>query len=82
MEVGNVWDPRQLNYFLWSSPAKYYEDDYHTGEVFLLLTAEECVNYADAPALVNGEKIYEDGAYTVYLYENRDELMKFSLILF
>lgn len=82
VEVGNVWDPRQLNYFLWSSPAKYYEDDYHTGEVFLLLTAEECVNYADAPALVNGEKIYEDGAYTVYLYENRDELMKFSLILF
>lgn len=76
VEIGNIWDPEQLNYFLWSSPVKYYEKGYHEGEVFLLLTEEECRAFSDAPAIVSGEKIYEDGSYTVYLFGSREELLQ------
>ena len=54
---------------------KYYEEGYHTGETFLLLTAEECAEYAKAPALKQGEKVYEDGCYTVYVFDSTEDLM-------
>ena len=47
---------------------KYYEEGYHTGETFLLLTAEECAEYAKAPALKQGEKVYEDD--TTYAFKD------------
>lgn len=69
VEIANIGDPEYLEYFTWSSPMKYYEEDYCEGEVFLLLTAEEEREYADVPALQAGEKVYEDGCYSVYLFE-------------
>ena len=75
VEIGNIGDPEHLEYFKWSSPMKYYEDGYHTGETFLLLTAEECAEYAEAPALKQGKKIYEDGSYTVYVFDSTENLM-------
>ncbi len=75
VEIGNIGDPEHLEYFKWSSPMKYYEEGYHTGETFLLLTAEECAEYAKAPALKQGEKVYEDGCYTVYVFDSTEALM-------
>ena len=75
VEIGNIGDPEHLEYFKWSSPMKYYEEGYHAGETFLLLTAEECAEYAEAPALKQGEKIYEDGSYTVYVFDSTENLM-------
>ena len=78
VEVGNILDPESLEYFKWSSPVKYYEEAYHQGEVFLLLTAEEAQAYEEARALQNGEKVYEDGKYVIFVYENAHELMSFA----
>ena len=75
VEIGNIGDPEHLEYFKWSSPMKYYEEGYHTGETFLLLTSEECAEYAEAPALKQGEKVYEDGIYTVYVFDSTEDLM-------
>ena len=74
VEIANVWDPENLNYFKWSSPKKYYEEGYHTGNTFLLLTAEEAAAYADAPSVKSGEKIYEDSHYTVLLFDSVEAL--------
>ncbi|WP_304975881.1 hypothetical protein, partial [uncultured Acetatifactor sp.] len=58
-----------------SSPMRYYEEGYHQGETFLLLTAEQRAEYAGAEALQVGEVVYQDGDYTVYVYESVEELM-------
>ena len=39
------------------------------------MTAEECAEYAETPALKQGEKVYEDGSYTVYVFDSTEELM-------
>lgn len=78
VEVANVGDAEHLEYFQWSSPMKYYEDGYATGEVFLLLTAEEVREAADAETVKNGRIVYEDGAYTVLVYDSAQELMGFA----
>ena len=75
VEIGNIGDPQYLEFFKWSSPMKYYEENYHEGETFLLLTAEEASGYAEAKALQQGKKVYEDGKYVVFLYESRKALM-------
>ena len=75
VEVANVLDPVSLEYFKWSSPMKYYEEGYASGEVFLLLTAEEVTKAQDCAALQTGEVVYEDAAYTVLVYESADALM-------
>lgn len=75
VEVANVWDPVNLNYFKWSTPMKYYEDNYQDGEVFLLLTAEEASAVADGAVVQAGNVVYEDGAYTVLVYESTEALM-------
>ena len=54
---------------------KYYQEDYHQGPVFLLLTTEEATEYGKAKVLRAGEKLYEDDHYVVYLYGSREELM-------
>lgn len=76
VEIANIWDPENLNYFKWSSPMRYYEEDYHTGEVFLLLTAGEAVEFRESRAVKKGKSIYDDGNYVVYLYENVEALME------
>ncbi len=75
VEIANIGDPEYLEFFKWSSPVRYYEEGYHQGETFLLLTAEQRAEYAGAEALQAGEVVYEDGDYTVYVYESVEELM-------
>lgn len=75
VEIANIGDPEYLEFFKWSSPMRYYEEGYHQGETFLLLTAEQRAEYAGAEALQAGEVVYEDGDYTVYVYESVEELM-------
>lgn len=78
VEIGNISDPEELAYFKWSSPSRYYEDGYHQGEAFLLLTAEEMEEYSGAEALQAGELVYQAGGYAVFLYENTEELMSYA----
>lgn len=75
VEIANIGDPEYLEYFKWSSPMQYYEEGYHTGETFLLLTEEEYTAYADTEAVRRGGQIYADGNYRVFLYESTDALM-------
>lgn len=75
VEVANINDSLHLEYFKWSSPTEYYGEDYHPGEVFLLLTAEEYLQYPEAEAVLKGRTVYEDGSYIVLLYDSRAALM-------
>lgn len=70
VEVANVRDFEDMSFFYWSSPMKYYQESYHTGKVFLLLEAEEMVKFADTRAVMAGEIIYEDEAYTVLHFDD------------
>ncbi len=70
VEVANILDPEGLQFFTWSTPMEYYEEGYHQGKVFLLLTASEAEEYADAEVLRAGGKVYEDGSYVVYEYQD------------
>ena len=74
LEVANVWDPLELNDFKWSSPAAYYEEGYWSGEVFLILSEEETVEFAEAPAVKDGKEIYRESGYVVYLFESVEDL--------
>ena len=76
VEIANIGDPQYLEYFKWSSPMKYYEEDYHDGEVFLLLTKGEEMQFANTQALQQGQNVYDDGKYVVLLYDNRADLME------
>lgn len=75
VEVANILDPESLTFFTWSTPMKYYEEDYHAGRVFLLLTTEEAADYVDCKALLAGEKIFQDDSYIVYAYESTKTLL-------
>jgi len=76
VEVANVSDVKEMSMFLWSSPKKYYEEGYHTGKTFLLLTTEEAAKYADAEVVLKGKMIYEDDDYIVYHYDKVEELLQ------
>lgn len=78
VEIANVNNPESLTYFKWSTPKKYYEEGYHQGKVFLLLTVEEYAEYSDAKALSEGNIIYEDDAYVVFIYDNVKTLIDHS----
>lgn len=75
VEIANVGDPQYLDYFRWSSPVHYYEEGYHEGETFLLLTVEEAAEYAETVAVSQGVSVYADDHYTVFVYENVEVLM-------
>lgn len=78
VEIANVGDPQFLDYFLWSTPAKYYQEGYHQGETFLLLTAEEALVYGEARPVQEGTQVYRDAYYTVLLYDSVEELMSYA----
>ncbi len=75
VEVANILDPEGLQFFTWSTPMKYYEEGFYRGKVFLLLEASEAAEYADAPALLQGSPVYEDGSYVAYEYESMEKLL-------
>lgn len=78
VEVANVLDAVDLGYFKWSSPMKYYEEDYGEGQVFLLLTDEEVAEAVNSAAVLNGRLVYQAGGYAVYEYGSGAELMSFA----
>lgn len=78
VEIANVGDAEHLEYFKWSSPMKYYEKGYATGEVFLLLTDEEAAEAAETETVRNGRAVYESGAYTVLVYDSAEALSGFA----
>lgn len=76
VEIANVGDGIYLDYFKWSSPMKYYADDYVEGQVFLLLSAEELEEAmaAGARTVQEGRVVYADNAYTVLVYDSAAKL--------
>lgn len=75
VEIANVGDPQYLDFFRWSSPVRYYEEGYHRGETFLLLTAGEMTEFAETAAVNEGAEVYDDGFYTVLVYESVEKLL-------
>ena len=75
VEIANVGDPEYLEYFRWSSPVRYYQEGYHEGGTFLLLTAGEAAAFGETKAVTEGMNVYEDGNYVVLAYENVEALM-------
>ena len=81
VEIANVGDGIYLDFFKWSSPMKYYTEDYAKGEVFLLLSADEVAEAeaAEAHTVAEGRVIYADSAYTVYVYDSAEKLRALAL---
>lgn len=76
VEIANILECEELQYFTWSTPMKYYENGYHDGKTFLLLTKEQVANGVGEARQNQGEVVYEDENYIVYAYENVEELMQ------
>lgn len=76
VETANVLNVEDMSMFHWSSPRQYYEEGYHEGKTFLLLTTEESGKFADSEAVRKGEVIYRDENYVVYHYDTVKELLQ------
>ena len=76
VEVANIADFEDMSFFLWSSPMKYYREDYHQGKTFLLLTGEQKEEYAALSVVQTGTMVYEDENYVVIHFESADEVLK------
>lgn len=74
VEVANIQNFEDMSYFRWSSPMKYYEEGYHAGKTFLLLTVEEADKFAETKAVSAGTLVYEDEAYKVYHFDSVKEI--------
>ena len=62
--------------FTWSSPAAYYQEGYHSGKTFILLTAQEAAEYAQVPVIAAGEVVYEQQGYVVLGYDSVEEMWR------
>lgn len=69
VEVANIGWLDRLDYFYWSSPKKYYEEE-HPGKVFLLVTAEQKKEYENEPVIREGKIVYQDDYYVVYHFDS------------
>lgn len=72
VEIANISDPMTMEYFKWSSPLKYYTEEYERRASFLLLTQEEAALYENALYETGNrkkERIYEKGDYVVFSYK-------------
>lgn len=78
VEIANIGDPQYLEFFKWSTPKKYYEEGYHEGETFLLLTAEEFAEFDRSNAVLQGDRVYDDGVYVVLAYESVEKLLNLA----
>ncbi|MBE5852426.1 MAG: hypothetical protein E7299_05670 [Lachnospiraceae bacterium] len=74
IQMANVSDPEELEFFKWSSETAYYEDTFARGKTFLLLTAEEMTKYENSQAVKSGEVVYESDAFTILHYDSKDIL--------
>ena len=75
VEVGNIWDFERMIFFRWSSPMKYYEQNYHAGKAFLLLTWGEMGSYAQTNVVQAGEVVYQDETYVVLHYDSVADML-------
>ena len=73
IEVAQVAEIPTMTYFRWSSPTRYYEEGYHQGKCFLLLTRDEFEKNQDLHCLQEGECVYQDLTYVVFHYDNVEE---------
>ncbi len=73
VEVANLWDVEEGSFFRWSSPAKYYDADYRTGKVFVLLTRQEYEEHAGAAIVRDREPVYEDEGYVVLHFDSNED---------
>lgn len=74
VEIANIHEMDKMDMFTWSSPMKYYQEGYHHGKTFILLTAEEAAEYAEVPVIAAGEKVYAEQGYVVLHYDSVEEL--------
>lgn len=81
VEVANINKLDRLDYFLWSSPKKYYEEGYHTGKTFLLLTLEEEEEYGDQPVIREGQEVYRDAYYVVYHFDSEEAFQQYRDVI-
>lgn len=75
VEVANIENLETMNLLLWSSPKKYYSDNYHEGEVFLLLDQQEWEQHGSNLLESGGAMVYQDSYYTVIIYDNKMQLL-------
>lgn len=76
VEIANIHEIDRMDMFTWSSPVKYYQEGYHSGRTFILLTAEEAEKYAQVPVIAAGEVVYEQQGYVVLHYDSVEELWR------
>ncbi len=76
VEVANIGEFEELSFFRWSSPMKYYEEGYHQGKSFLLMTVEQFVEEEQLPVVKKGDVVYEDENYVVLHYESVEDILK------
>ena len=74
VEIANIREIDRMDMFTWSSPVRYYQEGYHDGKTFILLTAQEAVEYALAPMIAAGEVIYNQQGYVVLHYDSVEAL--------
>lgn len=74
VEIANIREIESMDLFTWSSPAAYYQEGYHDGETFILLTAQEAEQYARLPVFAAGEVVYDRQGYVVYRYDSVERL--------
>ncbi len=77
VEVANISSLEDLDYFLWSTPVKYYEEGYYEGETFLLVSTEEREEYASRTSQWEDRVVYEDEAYVVYHFDSVEEFLSY-----
>lgn len=74
VEIANIHEIDRMDLFTWSSPMKYYQEGYHSGKTFILLTAQEAAEYGQVPVIAAGETVYEGQGYVVLHYDSVEEL--------
>ncbi len=74
VEIANIHEIDRMDMFTWSSPMRYYQEGYHDGKTFILLTAQEAAQYAQTPVIAAGEVVYEQQGYVVLHYDSMQEL--------
>lgn len=74
VEIANIHEIDRMDLFTWSSPMKYYQEGYHSGKTFILLTAREAAEYGQVPVIAAGKTVYEGQGYVVLHYDSVEEL--------
>ncbi len=76
VEVANIHEIDKMDMFTWSSPMRYYQEGYHDGKTFILLTAQEAEEYARVPVIAAGEAVYAQQGYVVLHYDSVEALWR------